>query len=78
MVLNESDKKYLLEVLNDVRPYMVEMPLVEKLSTRCIESSNSTSEFITKLELQENKLDDSVLRTDLRIYLGRLKRKLKS
>jgi hypothetical protein len=77
MVLNELDKKSVLEVLDDVRPYIVEMSLLEQLNVKCMESSNSMNEFVTKLELQENELDDPISRTDLRIYLGRLRRKLK-
>ena len=77
MVLNALDKKSILEVLDDVRPYIIEITLVEQLNVSCMESSNSVKEFINKLEQQENKIEDSVLRTDLRIYIGRLKKNLK-
>ena len=77
MVLNESDRKSVLKVLDEIRPYIVEMQLLEQLSIQCLESSNSVDEFKTKLEQQEKELDDPVLRTDLRIYVGRLRRELK-
>lgn len=77
MVLNESDRKSVLEALEDVRPYIVEMLLVERLIGECTESSHSLNEFVTRLEHCEINLDDSVSRTDLRIYLGRLRRKLR-
>jgi hypothetical protein len=78
MVLNELDRKSVLKVLDEVRPYIVEMLSLEQLNMQCMQSSNSVSEFKSKLEQQEKKLDNSVLRTDLRIYLGRLRRKLNS
>ena len=77
MVLTESDKMSVLRVLDDVRPYIVEMPSLEQLNNQYMESSTSINEFMTNLEQQENKLDDPVSRTDLRIYLGRLRRRLK-
>jgi hypothetical protein len=77
MVLNELDKKSVLKVLDEVRPYIVEMQLLEQLSVQCVGASNSLNEFETKLEQQEKELDDPVLRTDLRIYVGRLRRDLR-
>jgi hypothetical protein len=77
MVLNELDRKSVLKVLDEVRPYIVEMPLLEQLSIQCMGASNSVNEFKTKLEQQEKELSDPVLRTDLRIYIGRLRRELK-
>ncbi len=77
MAINELDKKSILKVLRDVRPYIVEFPSLEQLNIQYMESSNSAIEYIAKLEQQENKIDDPVLRTDLRIYLGRLRREFK-
>jgi hypothetical protein len=77
MVLNESDRKSVLEALGDVRPYIVEIPSTERLIDEYTESSHSLNEFVTRLEHHENNLDDSVSRTDLRIYLDRLRRKLR-
>lgn len=77
MVLNELDKKSVLNVLDDVRPYIVETPSLEQLNLLCMQSSNSINEFMAKLEQQEDELDDPVSRTDLRIYLGRLRRRFR-
>jgi len=76
MPISESDKKSILKVLNDVKPYIVEFSLLEQLNIQCVESSDSIKEFMTKLEQQENRLDPTP-RTDLRIYLGRLRKELK-
>jgi hypothetical protein len=76
MVISESDRKSILKVLDDVKPYIVEFSLLEQLNIQCMESSDSIKEFMTKLDRQENRLDP-VPRTDLRIYLGRLRKEFK-
>ena len=77
MVLKNADRKLVLETLNEIRPYIVEIQLVEQVIGGYIESSNSTEEFAKKLEERHDELDDSVSKTDLRIYIGRLRRKVK-
>jgi hypothetical protein len=76
MVISDLDRKAILKVLNDVKPYIVEFSFLEQLNIQCVESSDSIKEFMTKLEHQENRLDP-VPRTDLRIYLGRLRKEFK-
>jgi hypothetical protein len=76
MVISDLDRKAILRVLNDVKPYIVEFSLLEQLNMQCAESSDSIKEFMTKLEHQEKRLDP-VPRTDLRIYLGRLRKEFK-
>jgi len=76
MVISELDRKSVLKVLDDVKPYIVEFSSLEQLNIQCMESSNSIKEFMTKLEQQEIGLNP-ISRTDLRIYLGRLRRELK-
>ncbi len=78
MVLKNADRKLVLETLNEIRPYIVEIQLVEQVIAGYIESSNSIEEFAKKLEERHDKLDDSVSKTDLRIYIGRLGRKVKA
>lgn len=77
MVLKNADRKLVLETLNEIRPYIVEIQLVEQVIGGYIESSNSIEEFAKKLEERHDELDDSVSKTDLRIYIGRLRRKVK-
>jgi hypothetical protein len=77
MVLKNADRKLVLETLNEIRPYIVEIQLVEQVISGYMESSNSVEEFAKKIEERHDELDDSVSRTDLRIYIGRLRRKVK-
>jgi hypothetical protein len=77
MVLKNADRKLVLETLNDIRPYIVEIQLVEQVISGYMESSSSIEQFAKKLEERHDELDDSVARTDLRIYIGRLRRKMK-
>jgi len=77
MVLSESDKKTVLNAIDQVRPYIVEMHSLEELIFQEIGSSNSLSELKTKLEQQEKELDNQALRADLRIYIARIGRQLK-
>jgi hypothetical protein len=77
MVLKNADRKLVLETLNEIRPYIVEIQLVEQVIGGYIESSNSIEEFAKKLEERHDELDDSSSKTDLRIYIGRLRRKVK-
>jgi hypothetical protein len=77
MVLKNADRKLVLETLDEIRPYIVEIQLVEQVTSGYMKSSNSIEEFAKKLEERHGELDDSVSRTDLRIYIGRLRRKMK-
>jgi hypothetical protein len=77
MVLKNADRKLVLETLNEIRPYIVEIQLVEQVIGGYMESSNSIEEFARKIEERHDEFDDSITRTDLRIYIGRLRRKVK-
>jgi len=77
MTLKDSERKILREVLQEVRPYIVETGSIEELVDKHLESANSMLEFMKQIESENDSAKSSMLRTDLRIYVARLKKRTK-
>jgi len=77
MTLKDSERRLLHEVLQEVRPYIVETGSIEELVDRHLESANSMLEFMKQIESENDTVKSNILRTDLRIYIARLKKRTK-
>jgi hypothetical protein len=75
MTLKDNDRKLLYEVLQEVKPYVVEMRSIEELIDKHLESANSILEFVSQLESEDDSTNNGLLRTDLRIYVARLRKR---
>jgi predicted P-loop ATPase len=78
MVLENDERLRLLELLNEIKPYLVETDSVDVLARRLMESAESVDDFLTKIQSEHDRIKDSVLRTDLRIYMGRIRSRIKN
>jgi hypothetical protein len=77
MTLKDSERRLLHEILQEVRPYIAEARRLEELVDRQIEFASSISGFMTQIENEGDITNNSILRTDLRIYLARLRKRAK-
>lgn len=78
MTLKNGEHKMLLEVLNDTKPYMVETESIDKLVQQLLESANSIDDYIKGIQNAHDTSKDSILRTDLRIYIGRIRKRVRN
>ena len=72
MVLKNAERLWLLELLEDVKPYLSEVDSVVELTSRLIDSADSIADFIGKMRNEHNKINGTTLSTDLRIYMNRI------
>lgn len=77
MVLKNDERLRLLEVLAEVKPYMAEMHAAERTVGELLESADSMDDFVKKMQSEHDRTKDAVLRTDLRIYIGRLRKRIR-
>jgi hypothetical protein len=77
MVLNDAERTLLFEVLNEVKPYMSETDEVEGIIREQSGSASTMSDLIGRLQNEHDRTSVSVLRTDLRIYIGRLRKHIR-
>jgi len=75
MTLKDSERKLLHELLQEVKPYIVEVLSIEELIDKNMESAGSVPEFAAQLRSESESAKDSILRTDLMIYLARLRKR---
>nr|MDO8134330.1 hypothetical protein [Candidatus Njordarchaeum guaymaensis] len=75
MTLKDNEKELLYEVLQEVKPYLAEIRSVEELIDKHLESANSILEFVAQLESENNTAKNSIIRTDLRIYVAKLRKR---
>nr|MDO8100316.1 hypothetical protein [Candidatus Njordarchaeota archaeon] len=75
MTLKDSERKLLLDILQEVKPYIAEPGSIEELIDKHLESANSTLEFMKQIESENDSAKNSTLRTDLRIYVAKLKKR---
>jgi len=75
MTLKDGEKELLYEVLQEVKPYLVEIRSIEELIDKHVESVNSILEFVAQLENENNIAKNSIVRTDLRIYVAKLRKR---
>ena len=78
MVLRNGERSRILELLDDVKPYMAEIDSVDKLARRFLELADSTDDFLRIMQNEHDTIKDSVLRTDLRIYMSRIRNRTKT
>ena len=73
MALNDVDRAIVLKALDEAKPYIGELGEVEQLIEEQCKSAHSVSDFIERIQHEHDRVTDPILRTDLRIYLGRLR-----
>ncbi|WXG43142.1 MAG: hypothetical protein WED04_03670 [Promethearchaeati archaeon SRVP18_Atabeyarchaeia-1] len=78
MVLKNAERSWLLDVLGEVRSYLAEANEVDKIVTDILGSADSMDDFMEKMQNRHRLLRDPLIRTDLRIYLGRLQRQTRT
>lgn len=78
MVLKNGERSLLLQLLDDVKPYMVETDSIDKLTRRFLELAGSIDDFLRRMQDEYDTIKDMALSTDLRIYMNRIRSRLKA
>lgn len=78
MVLKNGERLWLLELLDDVKPYMAETDSVDKLARRFLELADSMDDFLRRMQNEHDTIRNTALSTDLRIYMNRIRSRLKT
>ena len=78
MVLKNGERSLLLEELSDAKPYMAETESVDELVRRLLQLADSIDDYMKRIQKAHDSSQDPVLRTDLRIYMGRIQRRVRN
>jgi hypothetical protein len=77
MPLKDDERKLLHDVLQEVKPYLAETRSIEELVDRHMESASSMLEFTSQLENEGDSSGNDILKTDLRIFIARFRKRAK-
>lgn len=74
MLMDEEKKASIWAAFNDARPHVSEGKWLKNKISEITESIDTEQEFIRLLREEEEKLEDSIRKTDIRIYLTQFER----
>jgi hypothetical protein len=77
VLLDNVSRSRVLETYHEVRPYMAEANAIDVIIEKHLASAVSLDDFIIKIQVEHGETENPVLRTDLRIFITRLNKRMK-